>query len=86
MVFFGIGFKEIVLIFLGYLLVRFIIGVRRARKTVLEMKKQMETEMNEAQRSANRRPEGEIRIDKGINPKKKGSNDSDEYVDFEEID
>jgi hypothetical protein len=83
MVLFGfMSWKEIVLIIIGYLIVRFIMGVRKARKTVLNMKDQMEQEMQNAHRAANRRPEGEISIDKNIDKDK----DSDEFADFEEID
>lgn len=80
-----IGFKEIALIILGYLLVRFVLGVRRARKTVMDMKSQMEEQMREAQRAANQRPEGEISIDRGVPPRNKKDSDDGEFVDFEEV-
>jgi|GEM_PF-5152032 len=82
----NIGFKEILLIFVGYLLVRFVLGVRRARKTMTTMRQQMEEEMRNAERAANRRPEGEITIDKGVEKPKKNRLDDGDFVDFEEID
>jgi hypothetical protein len=80
------GWKEIILIIIGYMIIRFVLSVRKARKTVLNMKDQMEKEMHEANRSANRRPEGEISIDKSIGKEKKKDSDSGDYVDFEEVD
>jgi len=82
----AIGLKEIFLIFIGYLIVRGIIGFTRTRKTVLNMKDQMEKEMKNAQRAANQKPEGEITIDKSVKDKNKKIDDkSGDYVDFEEI-
>ena len=82
----GIGWKEIFLILIGYIIVRFVLGVRRARKTMMDMRDQMEEEMRNAEKAANQKPEGEITIDRGVPKKKNNSSDSGEYVDFEEVD
>lgn len=65
---------------------RFILGVRRARRTMGEMRKEMEQQMRDAHRAANQKPEGHISIDPGVKKDKKSDSDSGDYVDFEEVD